>query len=175
MRFVFSKFFYLLFAGGLVVLSFSWGRPSLRWAALAYDIALIILAIVDARRSQLPKDVQIIRTFSGRFAVGAETEVSVNIRNLQPHATTLVIKDEYPPRMKLSGLREAKIRIEARRSAALVYGVTPSRRGLFEFGHIAVRFLSRLNLVWCQTNVGAPTSVKVYPNMRRAREAELKA
>jgi uncharacterized protein (DUF58 family) len=57
----------------------------------------------------------------------------------------------------------------------LVYGLTPARRGLFEFGQIAVRFLSRLNLVWCQINVGEATTVKVYPNMRRAREAELKA
>jgi uncharacterized protein (DUF58 family) len=175
MRFVFSKLFYLLIAAGLVVLSFSWGRPSLRWAALAYDVALLILAIIDSRRSHLPKEVQITRTFTGRFAVGAETEVSVNIRNPQPHAIVLIIKDEYPPQMKLSGLREAKIRIEARTSAALVYGLTPARRGQFEFGQIAVRFLSRLNLVWCQTSVGEATTVKVYPNMRRAREAELKA
>ena len=175
MRFVFSKLFYLLIAAGLVVLSFSWGRPWLRWAALAYDIALIVLAIIDARRSQLPKDVVITRTFNGRFAVGAETEVSVNIRNAQPHAISLIIKDEYPPQMKLSGLREAKVRIDARTSAALVYGLTPARRGQFEFGKIAARFLSRLNLVWCQTDVGEATTVKVYPNMRRARDAELKA
>jgi len=175
MRFVFSKLFYLLIAAGLVVLSFSWGRPWLRWAALAYDIALIVLAIIDARRSQLPKDVVITRTFNGRFAVGAETEVSVNIRNAQPHVISLIIKDEYPPQMKLSGLREAKVRIDARTSAALVYGLTPARRGQFEFGQIAARFLSRLNLVWCQTDVGEATTVKVYPNMRRARDAELKA
>jgi uncharacterized protein (DUF58 family) len=175
MRFVFSKFFYLLFAGGLIVLSFSWGRPWLRWVALAYDLALIVLAIVDARRSHLPKEVRTTREFSGRFAVGAETQVSVKIRNAQPHAISLIIKDEYPPQMKLSGLREAKIRIDARTSAALVYGLTPLRRGEFEFGQIAVRFLSRLNLVWCQTTVGEATTVKVYPNMRRAREAELKA
>ena len=175
MKFTFSKLFYLLISLGLIILSFSWGHPRLRWLALAYDVALIILAIVDARRSHLPADVQISRTFSGRFAVGAETEVSGNIRNAQTHAIALVIKDEYPPQMKLSGLREAKIRIDPRTSAALIYGLTPARRGLFEFGQIAVRFLSRLNLVWCQTNVGEATTVKVYPNMRRAREAELKA
>jgi len=169
MRFVFSKLFYLLIAAGLVVLSFSWGRPWLRWVALAYDIALIVLAIVDARRSHLPKEVRITREFSGRFAIGAETQVSVNIRNAQPHAISLIIKDEYPPQMKLSGLREAKVRIDARTSAALVYGLTPARRGQFEFGRIVVRFLSRLNLVWRQTTVGEATTVKGYPNMRRAR------
>src|SRR6185503_19336728 len=117
MSFVFSKLFYLLIAAGLVVLSFSWGRPWLRWAALVYDLALIVLAIVDARRSRLPPDVRITREFAGRFAVGAETQVDINIRNAQTHAVALIVKDEYPPQMKLSGLREAKIRIEARTSA----------------------------------------------------------
>lgn len=175
MRFVFTKLFYLLMALGLILLSLSWGRPWLRWAALAYDVALLAVAFIDARRSQFPKGVRLTREFNGRFAVGAETEVRVNVQNAQPHALSLIIKDEYPPQMKLSGLREAHMRIEGQTSAALVYGLTPPRRGRFEFGRIAVRFLSRLNLVWCETDVSEATAVKVYPNMRRAREAELKA
>ena len=176
MRFVFTKLFYLLVAASLIILSLSWGRPWLRWVAFAYDIALIILAIIDARLSHLPKGVRITREFSGRFAVGAENEVRINVKNAQPHAISLQVKDEYPPQMKLSGLREAHLRVEGQTSAALVYGLTPPKRGRFEFGQIVVRFLWRLNLVWCETRVGeAVTAVKVYPNMRRAREAELKA
>lgn len=175
MRFVFSKLFYLLVAAGFILLSFSWGRPWLRWIALAYDIALIILAIVDARRSKLPQGVSIAREFSGRFAVGAKTEVRVNVQNAQARAISLVIKDEYPSQMKLSDMREATMRIEAQTSAALVYALTPPRRGRFEFGQIVVRFLSRWKLVWCETRIGEAVTVKVYPNMRRAREAELKA
>ena len=38
-----------------------------------------------------------------------------------------------------------------------------------------MRFLSRIGLVWCQADLGEPQSVKVYPNIRRAREMELKA
>src|SRR3982074_1115932 len=102
MRFVFTRFFYVLIAASLILLSLSWGRPWLRWAAFAYDIALIALAIVDARRSHLPNGVRIPREFGGRFAVGAETNVSINVQNAQPHAISLVIKDEYPPQMKLS-------------------------------------------------------------------------
>ena len=175
MRFVFTKFFYLLMALGLILLSLSWGRPWLRWVALAYDLALLALAIVDARLSQLPKGVRITREFNGRFAVGAQTEVHIKVQNAQPHDVSLIIKDEYPPQMKLSGLREAHLRVEGQTSAALVYALTPPKRGRFEFGRIAVRFLSRLNLVWCETQVGEAVTVKVYPNMRRAREAELKA
>jgi uncharacterized protein (DUF58 family) len=175
MRFIFTKLFYLLIAASLILLSLSWGRPWLRWVVVAYDIALIALAIVDARRSQLPKGVRMTREFSGRFAVGAETNVSVNVQNAQAHAISLVIKDEYPPQMRLSGLRGSPMRVDGQTSAALVYGLTPPKRGRFEFGQIAVRFLSRLNLVWCETRVGEAVAVKVYPNMRRAREAELKA
>ncbi len=175
MRFVFSKLFYLLFALGLILLSLSWGRPWLRWVALIYDIALIILAIVDARRSKLPQAVRISREFNGRFAVGAETDVHINIQNSGAHAISLAIKDEYPPQMKLAGLREANLQVDAQSSMALVYGLTPPKRGRFEFGQVAVRFLSRWNLVWCETRVAEAVAVKVYPNMRRAREAELKA
>src|ERR1041385_9078072 len=88
MNFTFSKFFYLLIALGLIILSFSWGRPSLRWLVVAYDAALIILAIIDSRRSQFPKDVLVTREFSGRFAVGAETTVSINVRNAKFQAVS---------------------------------------------------------------------------------------
>ncbi|HWN09804.1 MAG TPA: DUF58 domain-containing protein [Pyrinomonadaceae bacterium] len=175
MRFVFSKLFYLLVAAGFIILSFSWGRPWLRWIVLAYDVALIVFALVDARLSKLPPGVTITREFGGRFAVGAKTEVRVNVQNAQPRSISLLIKDEYPARMKLADLREGAMRVGAQTSAALVYGITPPKRGRFEFGQIVVRFLSRWSLVWVETRVGEPVSVKVYPNMRRAREAELKA
>jgi uncharacterized protein (DUF58 family) len=175
MRFVFTKLFYLLIAGNFILLSLSWGRPSLRWVAFAYDIALIALAIIDARTSRLPKAVRITREFSGRFAVGADTEVIIRIQNSTPERVPLIVKDEYPPQMKLSGLREARVNVDAQTEAMLIYELKPPKRGRFEFGHVAVRFLSRLGLTWCETEAAEPISVKVYPNMRRAREAELKA
>ena len=175
MRFVFSKLFYALLALGFVPLSLSWGRPMLRWVALTYDLALIAFAIFDATNSKLPARVRIERHFGGRFAVGAETEVRVEIANHLPRDISLIIKDEYPPQMKLSGVRETRVDVEAQTSAARVYGLTPPKRGRFEFGLVAVRYLSRWRLVWTQTRVGTPVAVKVYPNMRRAREAELRA
>ena len=175
MRFVFSRFFYLLLALGLIPLSLSWGHPWLRWGALAYDLALLVTAVVDARTSLLPTGVRITRAFGGRFAVGAETEVRIKIENNTPRPFAVIVKDEYPPQMKLSGLREAQVRAEAQRSATLTYQLTPPKRGSFEFGRIAVRFLSRLSLVWRETKVAEVQFVKVYPNMRRAREVELKA
>jgi uncharacterized protein (DUF58 family) len=175
MRFVFTKLFYVLLAVGFVPLSLSWSRPMLRWATLAYDLALIAAAVFDVWNSKLPPKVRIERHFGGRFAVGAETEVRIEIANHTARDIRLIVKDEYPPQLKLSGAREARLNIEAQSSAALVYGLTPPKRGRFEFGLIAVRYLSRWGLAWRQSRIGEPVAVKVYPNMRRAREAELKA
>jgi len=175
MRFIFSKLFYALLAVGFVPLSLSWGRPVLRWVALAYDLILIAFAIFDATNSKLPARIRIERHFASRFAVGAETEVRIEIANHLPRDISLVVKDEYPPEMKLSGAREARFEVEAQTSATMIYGLTAPKRGRFEFGQIAVRYLSRWRLVWTYARVGTPAAVKVYPNMRRAREAELKA
>lgn len=175
MRFGFTKLFYLLFALGLVPLSMSWQFPGLRWVAAAFDGLLLILAIIDYHTSELPKELSITREFGGRFAVGAETEVRIHVQNASNRPVNLVVKDEYPPTLILNGVREGRMDVGAQSTASLIYGLTPPRRGRFEFGQTALRFRSRLRLVWCDTKVTSPTAVKVYPNMRRAREAELKA
>jgi len=175
MRFVFSKLFYALLAVGLVPLSLSWNRPILRWLAFTYDLLIVIVAIFDAFNSKLSSRTIIERHFGSRFAVGAETEVRIDIANHTPRDLSLIVKDEYPPAMKLSGAREARLNVDAQTAASFSFWLTPPKRGRFEFGLIAVRFLSRWRLVWKQTRAGQPNSVKVYPNMRRAREAELKA
>ena len=118
---------------------------------------------------------RITREFGGRFAVGGQTEVRIEVQNRTPRLFSLTVKDEYPPQMKLSGLREARLNVEGQSSASLAYDLTPPKRGRFEFGQIVVRFLSRLGLVWREARVGEAQFVKVYPNMRRAREVELRA
>src|SRR5919112_4606035 len=175
MRFVFTRLFYALLAAGLAPLSMSWGRPWLRWAVVAYDAALLILAFIDSRASRLPEGLEILREFGGRFHIGAETEVRVRVNNNTPRRFRLKVKDEYPPELTLLSPREAALDVGPQESQALAYELKPTRRGRFEFGLVAVRSRSRLGLVWRETRAGEAASVKVYPNVRRAREAELKA
>ena len=175
MRFVFTKVFYVLIALGFIPLAMSWQRPWLIWLAFGYDLVVLVVAIFDSRTSTLPKGVAITREFGGRFAVGAENEVRIQIQNASNRPIKVIVKDEFPPLMALNGVREGEMNVDAQSTVTLIYGLTPPRRGRFEFGHTALRFRSRLHLVWCDTKVTSPIVVKVYPNMRRAREAELKA
>lgn len=175
MRFVFSKLFYALLALGFLPLSLAWASPHLRWFVIASDAALLVIALLDARLSRAPSGVTIVREIEGRFHIGAETEVRIQVVNERRRELHMQVKDEYPPEMKLASPRDARLRLEANSSATLMYGLVPPKRGRFQFGQIAVRHLSQLRLVWIATRIGQAQSVKVYPNLRRAREAELKA
>ena len=176
MRFVFSRRFYVLLAIGLVPLSLSWNLPFLRTAVIAFDILLIAAAIIDFFISRrLPEGFRIHREFDRRFAIGDAAKVSLHIENDTSRTFHVDLKDEYPAEMTLDESREAEFTIGPRSTAEFYYHLTPPRRGRYEFGKVAIRFLSRLGLVWCQAELAEPESVKVYPNMRRAREMELKA
>jgi uncharacterized protein (DUF58 family) len=176
MNFVFSLRFYLLLLLGLIPLSLSWNFPALRSVVLAADICLILLALIDWLTSRkLPAEVTLRRYFSRRFAIGDPTDVHLHLENSTNRDFTLTLKDEYPPEMLLTGDREETFTLEAQTAAEMSYTLTPPKRGRYQFGKTAVRFRSRLGLVWCQAEMGETQAVKVYPNMRRAREAELKA
>ena len=176
MRFVFSLRFYILLVAAIAPLSLSWSFPVLRYAVLAFDVLLVAAAVIDYFLSRtLPEEFRISRGFDKRFAIGDPTTVSIFIDNASPRSLRLRIKDEYPHLMTLDQTREAEFTVEAQGTAEFSYNLTPSKRGKYEFGRTALRYLSRLGLVWCQTSAGVSETVKVYPNMRRAREMELKA
>jgi len=176
MNFVFSRRFFILLAIGFVPLSLSWNAPALRYAVLIYDLALVALALFDFFTSRrLPAELTIHREFEKRFAIGDESKIKLRVQNASPRDFHLKIKDEFPPEFKLSETREAELTVEAQTTADFTYGLTPLSRGKYQFGVIAARHLSKLALVWCQTDLGKAETVKVYPNMRRAREMALRA
>ncbi|QQS43010.1 MAG: DUF58 domain-containing protein [Acidobacteriota bacterium] len=175
MRFVFSRRFLILFALGLVPLSLSWQMPQLRYAVLAFDLALLAAAISDYFLSRKTDGLSVDRRFAKRFAIGDPNDVTLRVRNDTGRDLQLRVKDEHPPEMLVVDSREAWFKVSRGTEAEFTYTVTPPKRGRYEFGLTAVRFRSRLGLVWCQKRLGEATPVKVYPDMRRAREMELKA
>lgn len=176
MNFVFSRTFYILIAIGFVPLSLSWNFPVLRYLVLAFDLLVLTAAVFDYFTSRrLAEKLELDREFDRRFAIGDRSDVKIKVENRSERKFRLKIKDEFPPEMILNDDRTAEFTLEAHQNAEFTYGLTPPKRGKYKFGKTAVRFLSKFGLVWCQADLNDEESVKVYPNMRRAREMELKA
>jgi uncharacterized protein (DUF58 family) len=176
MRFIFSTRFYVLLALAAFPLSLAWAMPVLGYVAVTYDLLLVCIAVFDYRSSRsLVGGIKAERVFDKRFAIGDATQVTLRFENDTNRKLDLRVKDEYPAEMSLTDERTAEFSLPSGRTADFHYRATPPRRGRYAFGRIAVRFRSRLGLVWCQAELGEEQAVKVYPNMRRAREMELKA
>ncbi len=176
MRFIFSRRFYILFAIGFMPLVLAWTFPVLKYGVICYDVLLIAAAVLDLVLSRkLTQEFVVRREFEKRFAIGETVKVSLFAENSSANDLHFRVKDEYPPEMTPRETREAEFTVDAQTRAEFYYYLTPKKRGSYEFGRTAVRYLSRFGLVWCQTSLGEPQRVKVYPNMRRAREMELKA
>jgi len=176
MQFIFTRRFYLLVALGLIPLSLSWNLPWLKYLVLAYNLGLLGFALADYYMSRkLPDGFTIKRELPRRVAIGEETDVSITIHNASGSDFYIKIKDEFPSEMILNEKRNAEFNVEARTSANFCYSLTPPKRGKYNFGKTAIRYFSKFGLVWCQTYLGESQIVKVYPNMRQAREMELKA
>lgn len=173
---IFARLFYILLVIGFVPLSLSWSLPGLRWLVACYDALLFVLAFVDWRRSALPAGVRVRREIGERFRLHDATDVRVVVENETARPVVLDVKDEFPAEMRLEGARGGRVRVAAyERIEALHYRLTPDARGRFAFGDVALRALSRWRLVWRAHVVPAAEVAKVYPNLRRARETELRA
>jgi uncharacterized protein (DUF58 family) len=176
---IFTRRFFILLAIGALPLIFAWRLPGVRWAWIAYDLILLLLAYIDYRRTADVSKIEIARHMPRRFMIGEENEVRITISHRLPYRFTLTIKDEYPPDLELRGERVLVARPRrsggAERQATVSYKLYAASRGGYAFGDIVVRRSGRWKLVIKQDRIRAAESVKVYPNINEARRHELSA
>jgi uncharacterized protein (DUF58 family) len=175
MNFVFTNRFFLLLALGVALLSFGWFNRAALYLTIAFDVLLFAAAAFDYFISERAKDFTVERKMDERFAMGAENPVSVKIRNRTRRPVKFIVKDEYPPQMELLDPREASLTVPTNRSRTWTYQLLPTGRGKYNFGNTALRFRTKLGLLWKQYNYATTQDVKVYPNIREAKKNELYA
>jgi uncharacterized protein (DUF58 family) len=175
LNFVFTAKFFLLMAGGFVLLSLGWVAGGAVAATLMYDLALLVITFLDYLGSERADQFQIERIMEDRFCMGAENRVTIRVSNRSSRAVTFLIKDEYPCQMELLGPRQGRLTVPAGRARSFSYRLLPTARGDYGFGDTAVRFRSRLGLAWCQLRYPTARSIKVYPDIRQAHKNELYA
>lgn len=180
---IFTRRFFILFALGVLPLIFAWGTPGIKqglwWDLIAYDLALLLLAYVDYRRTENISNIEITRHMPRRFMIGEENDVQITISHRLPRRFTLTIKDEYPSGLELRGERlliaTPKRHGTTERRAAVGYKLYAASRGDYGFGDIVVRRRGPWGLIIKQDRIKAAEGVKVYPNINEARRHELSA
>ena len=175
MKFVFTTRFFILLGIGLALLSLGWVSRIALYLTIVYDVALLVAAAIDYLLSERASAFRVERDLEDRFAMGAENEVTIRIANRSRRAVTLIVKDEYPPRMELLDSREERLTVPQGRTRGWSYRLLPTARGSYSFGDTAVRFCSLMGLVWRQAVYPTARDVRVYPDIREAKKHELYA
>lgn len=177
---IFTRRFLIIWGSGLVpfllVLLLWPGEQSLIAAAstlVCYDLALGLIALLDWRSMEDPRQWQVVRTIPPRLSLGEDQVIGIGLRLPIDRPLRLVIRDEYPDRLELLDARDMILVTEPDgqgwQRAETRYRLHTSIRGDFWFGDILIRWSSPRGLVVRQSRFPAAAHCKVYPNIEQAQ------
>lgn len=160
------------FAMGLPPLVWVTQVPEVRWAVIAYDVALLLLVALDFRLAPGASAVTFERRVGPRLAIGEREPVTIRAQNAAPGAVVVQVRDTPPLAFPAEG-RLLRILLPGRGRAEGTYWVTPPARGDYTFAGLTARAAGPLGLGQRQWRVPQATAVRVYPNFRLAARMDL--
>lgn len=137
-------------------------RPGSWWIVAVLLGLVVAAAVFDLATAPSPSDIEVQRDFPATLTVGDDAELVWTVTNRADRAATITIADAIWPSFAATR-RRATVRLEPLRRHRFGAHITPSRRGRFPFGAIAVRTVGPLGLMARQTNQILPGTVAVMP------------
>ncbi len=171
----------LLALVGLCAAPLALGAAAAPWADVGLLAAALLAAAAawDAVRSPSPTAVAVERDAAEVFSVGAPNLVTLHLTNRGAAPITVEIHDSPPTPGAVEGLPTRVSlgagAVAAERTASATYHVTPHLRGARAFGCVFLRSRTRWGLWERHARVREDRVVRVYPNVRAVRGAELLA
>ena len=152
---------------GVTSLLFLFSTP----LALAVDAVILLLAIVDARRTRSPTAEREAPRIS---ALAAVTEVALTVTNRAGRRTIVKVTDDLDPCLRRvpgpDGIDEwqdgRRLALGPGESVRCHYRVTPRTRGFLSLGTVHLRTLSPWGLTWRRTGIEMSDTLQVQPGVR---------
>ena len=185
-----NRLFYLLMAVVILVFMLGFALPPL-FAVGKVLLALLVLAVVAdigllynwwpfwrSNNGQWSMDngqsIRLFRTMAERFSNGDENPVKIRVESNYGFRIDVEVIDEIP---FIFQRRDVcfKARIGKLGDTTIIYRLTPTQRGVYDFGHVRVFVSSPLGLAQRRFTCCEPQQVKVYPSYLMLRQYELLA
>lgn len=158
----------LTLLAGAAALALSTGVP-LAVVAPAGGVALAgvaVLAGLDlwlSLRLWARDALRVERRLPAAFAIGAPTELALDVVNPGPRRWRLQVFDDLDPRFDFSGLPRA-LAVPPQSRQQLRFQVTARERGVVQLGRTQLLWRSRAGCFEVRERVGQAQSLRVYPN-----------
>ncbi|RYZ81144.1 MAG: DUF58 domain-containing protein, partial [Moraxellaceae bacterium] len=117
----------------------------------------------------LAKAPKAVRLVPSRLSNGDANTVQINIRNRNRFGLAVKLIDELPVQMQERAF-EMQHRLKPQQHKQLQYTLSPSERGVYEFGDIQLYVCSTLGLLVRRFSIAAGQKVSVYPSYLQLRK-----
>ena len=185
-----NRLFYLLMAVVILVFVLGFAVPPLFTVGKVLLALLVVAVVTDIgllynwwplRRSQIEnresvngKSIGAFRTMAERFSNGDENPVKIRIESNYGFRIGVEVIDEIPFVFQRRDVC-FKARIGSMGDTTIIYKLTPTERGVYDFGHVRVFVSTPLRLAQRRFTCCEPQQVKVYPSYLMLRQYELLA
>ena len=144
---------------------------------VAVNAAVLVVAVVDGLMAPAPASVAITRSHPRTMTLNVESAITLEVEGRAGQrrwgaSAQVWVADQLAPSLGAT-TRRIRVTVPATGMARATIPVVPTRRGRFEPAEVVVRTLGPLGLVHKQRRRHEPTTIKVVPPFRSARDAEL--
>jgi uncharacterized protein (DUF58 family) len=157
----------------LIALGLVWAIPAFvypvfLWAMVAWDLAVVIIWIVDVAGLPAPDALSIRRDWIGPLALSVPSQARVALVNQSAASLHVDLVDAVAHPLRLTPPRFT-LTLPPGGTGASDYEVRPAVRGLVSVGDVYLRYRSRFEIGERWARAGLAQTVVAYPNLEAAR------
>jgi uncharacterized protein (DUF58 family) len=161
----------------LLLVGFVWLIPGfwdgrLAYAMLAWDVLVLLAALLDGLRLPAAAELTASRSWSNAPALDSETEIELTIENRGRMTIECRLVDDLPPAL-VEEPETQRLTVFPRVPASLRYRVEPKERGDWETGWLYIRYRSGLGLIERWARAPLTQTVRIYPALRTGEEQQI--
>lgn len=168
-----SQRLYVLLVLAMIPLAAAAQWPELARLGFTIDVLILLALVIDFQITEKASLIQASREVEERLSIGRENEVVIRITYQGASPLKCLVKDDSPQAIyKDQELFE--LSLTPGTTSKITYKLLPLRRGLYEFGRLNIRYLSKLGLFWRERQVQATRPVKVFSDLKALQELSVK-
>jgi len=164
----------LLIAGFGFLIPGLWDQR-LSYAMLAWDLLVLIAAVLDGARLPRANKLAAMRSWSNAPSLDSQTEIELTIENQGSVIIQCRLIDDLPSALRDAAAQQEMIRVSSfpRVPASVRYRIEPQERGDCTTGQLYIRYRSPLGLAERWAKAPLQQTVRVYPALRTGEEQQI--
>jgi uncharacterized protein (DUF58 family) len=168
-----TRFFFLLFAGIVILFAASFAVESLFVVGEIGVLALFGLTFLDALLTFTSKEPLIVtRKVQNRLNLGDVNLVELSVTNQSVQPISFHLHEGFPAEMQERS-KVFKAFLKPNETRIFSYEFTPKERGEYSFGNVFLLISSVFNLISRKVTILSEETVKVYPSVLQMKKFEL--